>query len=138
MSATTPTNKRRNRIIAWLTGTFLFVFTVAFAAALTITVSDVTVGGVDQGAAPCDTSVTAALGAPAWDDTEQAWVIDKVNVGDIAAGCIGETLYVQAVDGTNQAVGSTATQAISGASENVTLVPAVNADDVTGAAVAVR
>lgn len=139
MSTTTPTNKkRRSRVTAWLIGTFLFVFTVALAAALTITVSDVTVGGVDQGDAPCDTSVTASLGAPVWDDTAGDWVIDKINVGDIAAGCIGDTLYVQAVDANDEAVGNTAEKTVTGGGENVTLVPPVAANDVTGAAVAVR
>lgn len=137
-SAPTTTDRRKSRVTAWLLGTFLFVFTVALAAALTITVSDVTVGGVDQGAAPCDTSVTASLGAPVWDDTAGDWVIDKVNVGDIAAGCIGDTVYVQAVDVNDEAVGSTAEKVITASGENVTLSPAVAANSVTGAAVAIR
>lgn len=130
--------KRRRGLTGWIVGVFIAVAAVAIAASLTVTVTNVVAGGTDQGPAPCDTAVDAAVGPPTYNGTTEAWEVSSIVVSNISASCSGSTLYATflATDGTQ--VGTTANITMNAdASQTVTLTAADSAT-VTGAAVAIR
>ena len=118
------------------------VFGAAFtlAAGITVTTTNVVAGSADV--VNCDADgFSAALGDPSWDAGTGAYVVSDVIVTGLdttAAGCAGQTLLVDLVDGSNNSLTQVSYSIVEGNSEfTLTLDSPVNAESVTKVAAAV-
>jgi len=78
----------------------------AIAAALTVTTTNIVAGSSDI--VNCDADgFTAALGSPSWDSATSTYVVSDIVVSGLdvtAAGCAGQELIVDIVDGSGSSL----------------------------------